>query len=74
MVVIEEKDWPEEDVTKDSWLKVKRHEVNSFIRTKGCRRRILGLDSDIRDCRGIEAVLCDNCQREEVVWKSELST
>ena len=44
--------------------------------TKGCRRSILGrcLDSDLRDCNGIEAVLCDNCRREEVVWKSQLST
>ena len=76
VVVIEEKDWPEEDATKDSWLEVRRREVNSFIRTKGCRRRILGrcLDSDLRDCKGIEAVLYDNCRREEVVWKSELST
>ncbi|KFZ11069.1 hypothetical protein V501_04921 [Pseudogymnoascus sp. VKM F-4519 (FW-2642)] len=31
VVVIEEKDWPEEDAAKDSCLKVKRREVNSFI-------------------------------------------
>jgi hypothetical protein len=69
MVVIEDKDWPEEDAAKDSCLELKRREVNSFIRTKGCRRRILGrcLDSDLQDCKGIEAVLYNNYRREEVV-------
>ena len=76
VIIIEDKDWPAEDPKKDSCLELKTREVNSLIRTKGCRRSILGrcLDNDLRDCRGIDAVLCDNCQREELLWKSELSS
>ena len=40
VVVIEEKDWPEKDAAKDTCLELKRREVNSFIRTKVCRRSI----------------------------------
>ncbi|KFZ01674.1 hypothetical protein V500_00657 [Pseudogymnoascus sp. VKM F-4518 (FW-2643)] len=49
MVVIEDKDWPEEVAAKDSCLELKRREVNGLILTKGCRRSILGrcLDSDL---------------------------
>ena len=75
-IIIEDKDWPAGDPTKDSCLELKTREVNSLIRTTGCRRSILGrcLDNDLRDCRGIDAVRCDNCQREELLWKSELSS
>jgi superfamily II DNA helicase RecQ len=41
VVVIEEKDWPEEVAARDSCLELKRREVNSFIWTKGCRHMIL---------------------------------
>jgi superfamily II DNA helicase RecQ len=76
VIIVEDKDWPAEDSKKDSGLELKTREVNSLIRTKGCRRSILGrsLDNDLRDCKGIGAVLCDNCQREELLWKSELSS
>lgn len=76
VIIVEDKDWPAEDPEKDGCLELKTREVNSLIRTKGCRRSILGrnLDNDLRDCKGIDAVLCDNCQREELLWKSELSS
>jgi superfamily II DNA helicase RecQ len=76
VVIVEDKDWPAEDPKKDSSLELKTREVNSLIRTTGCRRSILGrsLDNDLRDCKGIDAVLCDNCQRAELLWKSELSS
>jgi superfamily II DNA helicase RecQ len=76
VIIVEDKDWPAEDSKKDSGLELKTREVNSLIRTRGCRRSILGrsLDNDLRDCKGIDAVLCDNCQREELLWKSELSS
>ncbi|KID97252.1 recQ family helicase, partial [Metarhizium majus ARSEF 297] len=75
-IVVEEKDWPADDTATDRFVEPKRREVNSLIRTQGCRRRVLGqcLDGDPRDCRGINAVLCDNCQRDELKWKSELSS
>jgi superfamily II DNA helicase RecQ len=76
MIIIKDKDWPAEDPKKDSCLELKTREVNSLIRMTGCRRSILGrsLDNDLQDCKGINAVLCDNCQREELLWKSELSS
>jgi superfamily II DNA helicase RecQ len=63
VIIIEDKDWPAEDSKKDSGLELKTREVNSLIRTKGCWCSILGcsLDNDLRDCKGIDAVLCDNC-------------
>jgi superfamily II DNA helicase RecQ len=75
-IIIEDKDWPAADARKDSCLELKRREVNSLIRTSGCRRSVLGrcLDGDLRGCKGIEAVRCDNCQQEELLWKSELSS
>ena len=75
-LVVEEKDWPAGDAATDRFVELKRREVNSLIRTQGCRRRVLGqcLDGDPRDCKGISAVLCDNCQRDELKWKSELSS
>ncbi|KAK9443936.1 hypothetical protein VB005_02462 [Metarhizium brunneum] len=75
-IVVEEKDWPADDTATDRFVEPKGREVNSLIRTQGCRRRVLGqcLDGDPRDCRGINAVLCDNCQRDELKWKSELSS
>jgi superfamily II DNA helicase RecQ len=62
VIIIEDKDWLAEDLTKDSGLELKTREVNSLIRTRGCRRSILGryLDSDLRDYKGIDIVLCDN--------------
>ncbi|KAG0648381.1 DEAD-box ATP-dependent RNA helicase 21 [Hyphodiscus hymeniophilus] len=76
VIIIEDKDWPTEDPEKDSCLELKTHEVNSLIGTKGCRQSILSrcLDNDLRDCKGIDAVLCDNCLREKLLWKSELSS
>lgn len=35
MVVIEDKDWPEEIAAKDSCLELKRRKVSGLIRTKG---------------------------------------
>lgn len=76
VIVVEEKDWPSDDVRTDGQFELKTREVNSLIRTRGCRRRVLGqcLDNDTRDCKRIEdAVLCDNCQQQHMAWKSELS-
>jgi superfamily II DNA helicase RecQ len=75
-IVVEDRDWPLEDPSSDNCLELKRREVNSLIRTQGCRRRLLGqcLDGDVRDCKGIDAVLCDNCRRDDLAWKSELSS
>ena len=77
-IIVEDKDWPLEDEAQDWCLELDVREVNRLIRTKGCRRSILGLclDSDIRKCQQIPgaAVLCDNCERENIVWKSELSS
>jgi superfamily II DNA helicase RecQ len=76
VIIVEDKDWPAEDAAQDGGLELKTREVRSLIRTTGCRRCILGqcLDSDPRDCRGIDAVLCDNCGREGRQWTSELSS
>ena len=77
IIVIEERDWPAEDPKGDACLTIKEREVGSLVRTKGCRRRVMGqcLDSDVRDCRGLgtkdEAVRCDNCEQQELAWKSE---
>lgn len=75
-IVVEEKDWPSDGATTDKVVEPKKREVDNLIRTQGCRRRVLGqcLDGDPRDCKGIKAVLCDNCQRDELKWKSELSS
>jgi superfamily II DNA helicase RecQ len=75
-IIVEEKDWPAADPQKDSCLELKMREVNSLIRTTGCRRSILGrcLDGNLRDCKEINAILCDNCRREALLWKSELSS
>jgi superfamily II DNA helicase RecQ len=63
IVIVEDKDWPIEDLKKDSSLKLKTREVNSLIRTTGYRRNILGhsLDNDLWDYKGIDAVLYNNC-------------
>lgn len=73
-IVVEDKDWPVEDTARDGYMELKIREVNMLVRTRGCRRRIFGqcLDSDPRDCKEIGAVRCDNCERDELVWKSEL--
>ncbi|KAL2207010.1 hypothetical protein CC79DRAFT_1335237 [Sarocladium strictum] len=65
-VIVEDKDWPSENASKDGYLEVKVREVNSLVRTRGCRRRLLRqyLDSDLRDCKALEAVMCDNCEQE----------
>jgi superfamily II DNA helicase RecQ len=49
IIIIEDREWPAEDLSKDSSLELKKHEVNSLIRTQGCRRSILGqcLDNDL---------------------------
>ncbi|KAL2202415.1 hypothetical protein CC79DRAFT_1151385, partial [Sarocladium strictum] len=75
-VIVKDKDWPSEDASKDGYLEVKVREVNSLVRTRGCRRRLLGqyLDSNLRDCKALKAVICDNCEQESRVWKSELSS
>jgi hypothetical protein len=75
-MIIEDKDWLAADVQKDSCLELKMQEVNSLIRTSSCRRSVLGrcLDGDLWDCKGINTVRCDNYQREELLWKSELSS
>ncbi|KAL2212894.1 hypothetical protein CC79DRAFT_1326816, partial [Sarocladium strictum] len=75
-VIVEDKDWPSEDASKNGYLEVKVREVNSLVRTRGCRWRLLKqyLDSDLRDCKALEAVMCDNCKQESRVWKSELSS
>jgi hypothetical protein len=60
-----------------STLDLKTREVNWLVGTKGCRRQVLGqcLDGDSRDCKRIDgAVLCDNCLRKELEWRSELSS
>ncbi|KAL2208332.1 P-loop containing nucleoside triphosphate hydrolase protein, partial [Sarocladium strictum] len=74
-VIVEDKDWPSEDASKDGYLEVKVREVNSLVRTRGCWRRLLRqyLDSDLRDCKALEAIMCNNCEQESRVWKSELS-
>ncbi|KAL6689612.1 P-loop containing nucleoside triphosphate hydrolase protein [Trichoderma pleuroticola] len=56
VIVVEEKDWLSEDLRIDGRFEMKVREVNSLIRIKGCRRRILGqcLDNDIRDCDRID--------------------
>jgi len=74
VIIIKDKNWLAKDSKKDSCFELKTREVNSFIRTNGCRRRILGgyLHNDLRNCKGIDAVLCDNCRREKFYWKSEL--
>ncbi|KAJ4175931.1 hypothetical protein NW767_015620 [Fusarium falciforme] len=73
-IVVEEKDWPVEDHFRDSCLDLSTREVHRLIRTQGCRRRLLGqcLDDDLRDCKDLDAVRCDNCRRDELLWKSEL--
>jgi hypothetical protein len=75
-MIIEDKDWPGGDPEKDSCLELKMREVNWLIRTTGCRRSVLGrcLDNDLRDCKEIDAVGCDNCQGEELLWKSEATS
>jgi hypothetical protein len=75
-VIVEDKDWPSEDASKDGYLEVKVRDVNSLVRTRGCRRRLLGqyLDGDLRNCKALEAVLRDNCEQENLTWKSELSS
>lgn len=76
VIVVEDKDWPTEDPKKEAALELKTREVNALVRTSGYRRSVLGryLDNDLRDCDRIDAVLCDNCQREKLRWKSELSS
>jgi superfamily II DNA helicase RecQ len=73
IIVVEKKDWPGTDAGQDAVLELKTREVRSLIRTEGCRRIVMGrcLDGDVRDCRRIEAVLCDNCERQEQQWKAE---
>ncbi|KAG8664903.1 uncharacterized protein FPOAC1_012880 [Fusarium poae] len=75
-IVVEERDWPVEDHVRDSYLDPSTREVHRLIRTQGCRRRLLGqcLDGDLRDCKDLDAVRCDNCRHDELLWKSELTS
>jgi superfamily II DNA helicase RecQ len=84
-VIIEDKDWPDEDTEGEACLDISVREVRRLIRTQGCRRRLLGqcLDGDLRDCKDlggggggdeVKATRCDNCHRNELLWKSELSS
>lgn len=77
-IFVEEKDLPPADDVRDSCLEVDAREVNRLIRAKGCRRSIMGqcLDNDVRSCQQIDikAVLCDNCEREDRIWRSEASS
>jgi superfamily II DNA helicase RecQ len=61
-IIIEDKDWPTEDLEKDSCFELKTRKVNSLIRIKSFRRSILGrwLDNNLRDYKGIGAILCNN--------------
>lgn len=49
IIIIEDKNWPAEDLKKDSCLELKMREVNSLIRATGYRYSILGryLDNDL---------------------------
>lgn len=73
VMVVEDKDWPAKDVKQDAYLELKTREVQSLVRTEGCRRVVMGrcLDNDLRDCRAIEAVLCDNCGKQKKEWTKE---
>ncbi|GKU15724.1 unnamed protein product, partial [Fusarium langsethiae] len=83
-VIIEDKDWPDEDAAGEACLDISVREVRRLIRTRGCRRRLLGqcLDGDLRDCKDLgggdgnneaKVTRCDNCHHAELAWKSELS-
>ncbi|KAK2931868.1 hypothetical protein FoTM2_009385 [Fusarium oxysporum f. sp. vasinfectum] len=80
-VIIEDKDWPDEDAAGEACLDISVREVRRLIRTRGCRRRLLGqcLDGDLRDCKDLggddeaKVTRCDNCHHDELAWKSELS-
>lgn len=72
-IIVKDKDWPAEDATRDSYAELKVREVNMLVRTRGCRRRILGqcLDLDPRECKEIGSVACDNCEEDKSEWKGE---
>ncbi|KAF5239309.1 hypothetical protein FANTH_10012 [Fusarium anthophilum] len=80
-VIIKDKDWPDEDAAGEACLDISVREVRRLIRTRGCRRRLLGqcLDGDLRDCKDLggddeaKVIRCDNCHHDELAWKSELS-
>ncbi|RGP59552.1 recq family [Fusarium longipes] len=80
-IIVEDKDWPDEDAAGEACLDMSVREVRRLIRTPGCRRRLLGqcLDGDPRDCKDLggdgkaKVTRCDNCHRDELAWKSELS-
>jgi superfamily II DNA helicase RecQ len=76
VIVIEDKDWPTDNPKKEAMLELKTREVNALVRTSGCRRGVLGrcLDNDLRDYDRIDAAPYDNCRREKLRWKSELSS
>ncbi len=76
MIIIKNKDQPVEDLRKDSYLKLKTREVNSLIRVTGYQYSILGqyLDNDLQDYKGINTVLYNNYQWEELLQKSKLSS
>lgn len=57
-ILIEDKDWPDGDPTKDSWLELKTREVNPLIQITGCWRSIIGrcLDNGLWNCKEIDAL------------------
>jgi superfamily II DNA helicase RecQ len=63
VIIVEDKDWPAENLKKNNCLELKTREMNSLIRVTGCRRSILGryLDNNLQDCKRIDAVLYNNC-------------
>lgn len=66
VMLVEDKDWPSADISQDVYDEMKTREVRSLVRTEACRRTIIGrcLDNDVRDCRAVEGMLCDNCQHQ----------
>jgi hypothetical protein len=79
-IVIEEHNWPGvKDTADDIYAEQDIREVNALIRTRGCRRLVLGeyLDGDwqqdyqkLESSTGKAVALCDNCyarieQRDE---------
>jgi len=69
MIIVKDKDWPAKDSRKNSYLELKTREINNLIRITGYRHNILGrnLDNDLRDYKGINIVLYNNYQREELL-------
>ncbi len=76
IIIIKDKDQLAEDLKKDSCLELKTYKVNSLIRITGYQYSILGqsLDNNLQDYKGINIILYNNYQQEELLQKSELSS